>query len=127
MLLSYIDAVPLTSGFTKGVGQIWLDNVQCVGTERKLDECTSSAVGFHNCDATQDAGVRCQGTANTCNEGDIRLQGSIYQGRVEVCYNQLWGTVCSHNWDATDAAVACRQLGLHTVGKFIIQTLHKRL
>ena len=47
-----------------------------------------------------------------CTHGTTRLIGgtSSLEGRVEVCVNGLWGTVCSHGWTARDANVACRQL-----------------
>ena len=49
----------------------------------------------------------------TCTTGEIRLQGGSndQEGRVEVCVNGVWGTVCDDSFNFTDGSVACRQLG----------------
>ena len=48
-------------------------------------------------------------------EGAVRLVDGIvsYRGRVEICVNGKWSTICSRYywWDNSDAAVVCRQLG----------------
>ena len=47
------------AAFGEGMDRIWLDNVQCAGSEGKLADCPSNAVGIHSCTHAQDAGVRC--------------------------------------------------------------------
>ena len=34
-----------------------------------------------------------------------------HEGRVKICVNKIWGTVCSNNWNTEDANIVCRQLG----------------
>ena len=60
-------------------------------------------------------------TYTVCPPGDIRLVGSSVAdaGRVELCLNNVWGTICDDGFDVNDANVVCRQLGYPNHGTLI--------
>ena len=128
------------SYFGAGVGPIYLDNVQCLGTESILLACPSNPLGDHNCGHFADAGVRCPGLlvwhtcmpnvhptfasycfcfTGPCADSEVRLEGAKYdnEGRVQICFNDTWGTVCDSNWGTTESTVVCNQLGFSTQGQ----------
>ena len=54
-----------------------------------------------------------------CSDGDLRLVDSerIGEGRVEICFNNTFGSVCADFWDEMDAQVVCGQLGFMRNGQ----------
>ena len=52
--------------------------------------------------------------ASSCITGSVRLIGGSnkYEGRVEVCVNKAWSSVCtSSGWNRQAAQIVCLQLG----------------
>jgi hypothetical protein len=56
-----------------------------------------------------------------CSDGDVRLVGGVTsnQGRVEVCINNAWGTVCHNSWGYREGNVVCGQLGYLRQGQYL--------
>ena len=64
---------------------------------------------------------------SNCSDGEVRLVGGTteYEGRVEICVGNTWGTVCAgryrryygYPWDVAEGKVVCRQLGHQELGK----------
>ena len=124
--------------FGEGNGPIHLSKARCSSHNSRLTKCDVNKTGINGCMHSEDAGVICLGKnessfttivifstniiilGNTsCKDGDVRLVNgsSEREGRVEICYSGVWGTVCDYGWDEVDASVVCSQCGYGQTGE----------
>ena len=64
----------------------------------------------------------------SCIDGSIRLVDgeTEWEGRLEVCFNQRWGTVGGETWDSTETDVVCRELGYQSSGPGMCYSLYTK-
>ncbi len=118
-----------------GTGPVYFGPTNCAGDEETIFDCPRFGIHFFDFLCTEhfvDVGVicECKGVPvlikflnlppclpplvlGNCTDGEVRLVNGTLpnEGRVEVCFDNLWGTVCDDGWGRSEAAVVCRQLG----------------
>lgn len=91
-----------------------------------LTECTNGMHTNFLSGACIDGDVRLAVSENIVQyytgETDYNLQyyddkNGLRVGRVELCANGTYRTLCFEEWDDTEASVVCGQLGFSTCGK----------
>ncbi|XP_072122595.1 scavenger receptor cysteine-rich domain-containing protein DMBT1-like isoform X2 [Mobula birostris] len=113
--------------YGKGSDPIWLDEIECLSYDSTLWQCHAEPWGKHDCQHNEDVGVECKETeirerssvkgceASYVSQAELPLRLSASNtncsGRLEMKFNNIWGTICDDSWDIADANVACRQLG----------------
>ena len=57
--------------------------------------------------------------AASCSDGDLRFVGgySEFDGLLQVCFDQRWGTINGDGWSYSDNQVVCRQKGFESTGE----------
>ena len=89
-------------------GRIDRQQPACVSNEQRCDGVIDCIGGEDELESNCPCGP----------EGAVRLVGGFVpqQGRVELCKNQRWSTICNREWDDRDAQVVCHQLGYSREG-----------
>ncbi|XP_033843572.1 lysyl oxidase homolog 3B isoform X3 [Periophthalmus magnuspinnatus] len=134
--LGFVSATGWTHSakYGKGQGKIWLDNVNCNGGEKSIENCRSRGWGNSDCTHDEDAGVVCkderipgfvdsnvidaQVDENKIEEVRLRpvvnmakKKRPVTEGVVEVRYKDGWAQVCDVGWTIKNTRVVCGMLG----------------
>ncbi|XP_073775484.1 lysyl oxidase homolog 3B isoform X17 [Danio rerio] len=134
--LGFVSATGWTHSakYGKGAGKIWLDNVQCSGSERSVSVCKSRGWGNSDCTHDEDAGVICkderlpgfvdsnvievQVDENRVEEVRLRpvfttatKRMPVTEGVVEVKNKDGWAQICDIGWTPKNTHVVCGMMG----------------
>ncbi|XP_059506682.1 lysyl oxidase homolog 3A-like isoform X2 [Stegostoma tigrinum] len=133
-MLGFTTAIGWTHSakYGKGTGRVWLDNLDCRGTEKDVSECKSLGWGQTDCTHEEDAGVICKDeripgfvdsnviSVQSEQIEEVRLKPAvpnarqrlpITEGFVEVKYMGQWEQVCDNGWNYKNSRVVCGMLG----------------
>eukprot|EP00118_Oscarella_pearsei_P005268 m.24021 g.24021 ORF g.24021 m.24021 type:complete len:1002 (+) comp28562_c0_seq2:1525-4530(+) len=105
------DLAATRASYGPGNGTILMSQVRCQGTESALANCLFDGWEKHACSHDEDAGVVCRTPSSP--PAPVRLVNGPgpSEGRLEIQYGGVWGTICDDQWDMNNTEVACRQLG----------------
>ena len=105
---------------------ILLERVDCSGNESDISSCPTSPIGqIVNpvCrESNRAAGVRCTIRSGICVNDQTRLVDGpgFYEGRLEVCVNNQWMTVCDAGFNMAAAVFVCNE-GLYLDGSMHLE------
>ena len=92
---------------------ILFSNLNCTGDEKDIINCRMEI--NTTCQSGHYVSVECSDKPIIDDGFKMRLSTDSLAGRfhgiLEVKVGGIWGRICLHNFDDTDASVACRQLG----------------
>ncbi|KAL4641683.1 hypothetical protein GN956_G10390 [Arapaima gigas] len=133
--LGFVSATGWTHSakYGKGTGQIWLDNLQCRGSEKGVELCESRGWGNSDCTHDEDAGVICKDErlpgfvdsnviemqVDENHFQEVRLRPAagaprkmpVTEGTVEVKFKDGWAQVCGLGWGPKNVRVVCGMMG----------------
>ncbi|KAK6180370.1 hypothetical protein SNE40_012539 [Patella caerulea] len=99
-------------GTVTGGNNIFLDNVECNGSEARIDDCKKNVWKQNDCDHTEDVGVFCFNDSSKVFQMqlvNLKTNNGGLSGRLEVRMgNMSWGSVCDDLFNDNTAAVACK-------------------
>ena len=112
-------------GLNPGPDPIVLESVACNGMESDISSCRISQLGEVSSmcqEPNRAAGVMCSLAAGSCIDGQARLvDGPAFnEGRLEVCLNNQWLSVCDSGFSSATAYSVCNHRLLLTGGWCII-------
>ncbi|XP_033630027.1 adhesion G-protein coupled receptor G4-like isoform X2 [Asterias rubens] len=116
----------LSAHFGEGTGQIFMDDINCDGNEKRLQDCAFGGWGDHNCYHAEDASVTCNTDrsfnnsyrsvvvvfgclASVSNECHQDGYGTFSVGDTEVMYN---GTDKSGNQNFCNFTITVKEVNL---------------